>query len=82
MLDSNKITFIPEYVSELDPKYLSISRNFLTKITQEFVSFRNLREIDLSFNKISTFLDRLTQSEISAAAENFISVTSLNLCNN
>lgn len=81
-LDQNKIQTLPSFLAELDPKYLSVSRNLLTKIGPDFVAFRNLREIDLSFNKISSFLDRLTQGEIAAAAENFISVTSLNLCNN
>ena len=81
-LDQNKIEELPGFLSQLDPVYLSVKQNLLTKITPEFISFKGLREIDLSFNKISSFLDRLTSSEAAFAGENFLGVTNLALSQN
>lgn len=81
-LDKNEIPQIPEFLSETQPSYLSMKYNLLTKIGPELVNFSNLREIDLSFNRLTSFLDRLTSSESAYARENFLGVTMLSLANN
>ena len=81
-LSNNEILELPPFLYKLDPSVLKINQNFLKEIGPSFINFRNLREIELKKNNISSFLGNLTSAEETALHDNFIAVTSIDLGQN
>ena len=81
-ISDNKIAELPPYLYKLDPAVFKMSNNLLREIPASFHLFRNLREIELQGNKISSFMDNLSPSECRALHENFIGVYHLDLSQN
>lgn len=81
-LSENNISELPPFLFKLNPTYLKISNNALKTIRPSFVNFRNLREIELQKNKLSSFLDNLSNSEKMALHDNFIGVYMVDLSQN
>lgn len=81
-LSDNKIDDLPPFLFKLNPGVIRINNNLLRTIKPSFVNFRNLREIVFQKNRISSFLDNLTNSEKMALFDNFIGVYSVDLSQN